>query len=110
MSERKSLTNTMIFDIRQTNIAKGFAILLLMWHHLFFNSPKNNNAFETILIFQDIPIECYIARFCKVCVSIFLFLSGYGLYKSWQKAQNSHSSWGIKQKFLFVKKHTKGFN
>lgn len=29
----------MDFDKRQTNIAKGVAVLLLLWHHLFYDDP-----------------------------------------------------------------------
>ncbi len=98
----------MTFDKRQTNIVKGVALLLLLWHHLFYNNPDNYNMFTSMFFIKDIPVECFIAVFCKVCVAIFLFLSGYGLYKSYEKYSCSileKSKFGIKEDFVFVKNH-----
>lgn len=98
----------MVFDKRQTNIAKGVALLLLLWHHLFYNSPAYYDKFVSLFSIKGIPAECYIAVFCKVCVSIFLFLSGYGLYKSYDsyiKKVNAKSNFNIKEDLIFVKNH-----
>lgn len=69
-----------IFDKRQTNIAKGLAIIILLWHHLFYNG----NTFVSLLSFQGRSIEHIIAQSGKVCVAIFVLLSGYGLYQSYK--------------------------
>ena len=53
-----------IFDKRQTNIAKGLAIIILLWHHLFYNE----NTFVSLLSFQGRSIEHIIAQSGKVCV------------------------------------------
>ena len=96
----------MAFDKRQTNIAKGLAVLLLLWHHLFFQEPELYNKFTSLLIVRTVPIECFLSRFCKVCVAMFLFLSGFGLYKSWCKNINTeklkNGNTKMKQQFLFV--------
>lgn len=66
---------------------KGVAILLMIWHHLFgFNNrvPK----YISILDFKGYKIEWLIANFAKICVAIFLFISGYALYKRY-KDENS---------------------
>lgn len=80
----------MTFDKRQTNIAKGVAVLMLLWHHLFFNNEENYKKFISIIPGTNVPIECYISDFCKVCVAIFLLLSGYGLYKSYEKTAQKY--------------------
>lgn len=60
---------------------KGIALLLLLWHHLFYTG---NSAYT----------ECYVAGvaviqttglMAKVCVALFVFLSGYGLTIQAQK-------------------------
>ena len=56
---------------------------MLLWHHLFYNDPEHYDRFVSLYKIGEIPIECQIARFCKVCVAIFLLLSGYGLVKSY---------------------------
>lgn len=98
----------MTFDKRQTTIAKGVAVLLLLWHHLFYNAPSQYDDFVTLFTFRNIPVESFIADFCKVCVAIFLFLSGYGLFKSYHSYMNKNSSDGklpFKKQVYYVKNH-----
>ncbi len=84
------MPNALVFDKKQTNIAKGVALLLLLWHHLFFNKPDNYNMFSSLFSVNGIPLECIIADLCKVCVAIFLLLSGYGLFKSYSSFCKTH--------------------
>lgn len=98
----------MTFDKRQTNIAKGIAVLLLLWHHLFYNDPKDYNKFISLLKIDNVPIECVIADSFKVCVAIFLLLSGYGLYRSYQNFCNEtivNNRIAVKKDFKFVWNH-----
>lgn len=98
-----------IFDKRQTNIAKGIALLMLLWHHLFFNSPEYYDRFVSMFSIKGIPVESFLAVFCKVCVAIFLFLSGYGLFKSYDSYINKVERSKIKPSylndFIFIKNH-----
>lgn len=67
MSIRKEISNRI----------QGIAILMMIVHHLF--------AFPDRLMFDYISvwggIETFVGSMCKICVSIFAFLSGYGWYK-----------------------------
>ena len=56
-----------------TTAIKGIAILLMLWHHLFLNT-MTYGAFAHSL-----------AVVFKVCVALFLFVSGYGLTKQYSK-------------------------
>lgn len=109
MAISKNIKKEFIFDKRQTNIAKGIAILLLLWHHLFFNNPETYDLFSSFFIIKGIPIESLISTIFKVCVAVFLFLSGYGLYISYnsftKKVINSKNKYNIKYDFVFVKNH-----
>lgn len=63
------------FSKQNTEVCKGIAVLLLLWHHLYYMHP-----------------ECgwfvyHIAVYAKVCVHIFLILSGYGLFCSMRKRE-----------------------
>jgi len=58
------------FTLQMTNAAKGVALLLLLWHHLFFQSPEYGTLISAS------------ARIARLCVPMFLLLSGYGLYES----------------------------
>ncbi|OOM75832.1 acyltransferase family protein [Clostridium puniceum] len=64
------------FTIKNTNYCKGIAIILMIIHHLFWNVPGYGVTIGHIALSQRIAV------IGKVCVSIFLFLSGFGLYKS----------------------------
>lgn len=64
------------FTIDDTNFSKGIAICLMIWHHLFWDTSSFGIAFGGVNISQAMGIVS------KVCVSIFLILSGYGIYES----------------------------
>ncbi len=67
MGERVQITK---FDTQFTNVSKGFALILLLWHHLFYELPESG-----FLVYQS-------AMLAKVCVAIYVVLSGYGLAES----------------------------
>ena len=95
----------MKYDIRQTNIAKGTALLLLLWHHLFYRSPEYYGLFTSVRVIDGIPLESYIARYCKVCVALFFFLSAYGMFKSLQKNSRRDPQGGAAAQVRFVWRH-----
>lgn len=64
------------FNLKHTNYCKGIAIIFMVIHHLFWNVPNIGYMVGDMALSQRIGI------IGKVCVSIFLFLSGIGLYKS----------------------------
>ena len=58
------------FGINSTNSCKGVALILLLWHHLYYENPEFG------------LITYKIALLSEVCVAIFVILSGYGLSES----------------------------
>lgn len=66
------------FTIQETNIAKGIACMLLLFHHLFYHESK----FELFWHLANPPLISTAATLGKVCVAMFLLLSGYGMVKS----------------------------
>lgn len=79
---------------KQNSLAiKGVAILMMLWHHCFL---AGQGRFEDYII-NFWPLTqgqvVNIAAFCKICVSLFAFISGYGLFLSYQKTcKNSQST------------------
>jgi len=57
---------------------KGVAILLMLAHHLFGlpSLIEPPNAFTPLI--PGVPLEYWIGRFGKICVGLFLLVSGYG--------------------------------
>lgn len=65
---------------RETGDAiKGIAILLMLAHHLFALPTLIREPSSYIATIPGLPLDYWIGRFGKICVSVFLLLSGYGL-------------------------------
>ena len=62
--------------LKDTNVLKGIAILLMLIHHLFW---VQKGLFDDIRLFGLHYLVNEIGIISKVCVSIFVLLSGYGL-------------------------------
>ena len=70
-------------SISDTTMAKGIAILFMLFLHLFANNDLQKNYDIALNIF-DKPLIYYIAVFCSCCVPIYFFLSGYALYLKYE--------------------------
>lgn len=68
------------FSKNDTTVAKGVALILMLIHHLFEPHPEIGKQLFGYSISQFIGINA------KVCVAIFVILSGYGLSKSIKKS------------------------
>ena len=69
---------TSLFSKRNCDVLKGVAILLMYFHHLFAFPDRIIYPNHYIPIIGIYDIEYFIAEFSKICVPIFLFLSGIG--------------------------------
>ena len=72
-------------SLRETYKIKGIAIMMLLFHHLFSEDVGADINRDGIiqggeLLFQNI------ASASKLCVAIFVFLSGYGVAKSYKNS------------------------
>lgn len=83
-----------MFSRENTKELKGIAIILMLAHHLFAFPDKIPFGYEfnTIISINGISIPTCIGIFGQICVSVFMFLGGYGIYKQ------------IGQKNLFLNK------
>lgn len=66
---------------QQTKMLKGIAVLMLMYHHLFLTAERTSMCF---FLTGEIgrKLIMYSTLTGKLCVSIFLILSGYGISES----------------------------
>lgn len=74
----------MIFSKDDTKIIKAIAIVLMLYHHLFQFPKRINYEFIPLFIFNNESSAFLLGQFGKLCVGIFLFLGGYGTYKSYK--------------------------
>lgn len=92
----------MTFDKRQTNIVKGVAALMLLWHHFLFYKEE----YISLIPLGSHCGEEIIMQCCKLCVAIFLFVSGYGMYKSYKKySQTTPSGNRFISDIKYIKNH-----
>lgn len=60
---------------------KGIAILLMIFHHCFLDPSRFAGHIVSFAPFSQSAIVS-LSYFSKICVGIFAFISGYGLYLS----------------------------
>jgi hypothetical protein len=86
-----------------TAIAKGLAIVLMVYHHLFaFPDRISAVDYKPLMIVGNLPLDFLIGDFGKLCVAIFLFLSGLGLYKSFQSKHQFNFRQALRRVFNFM--------
>ncbi len=61
---------------KQSTILQGVAIWMMVYHHLYSFAVE----YESLLPFMQVDTARQLAWFCKLCVGIFAFVSGYGMY------------------------------
>ncbi|CAI1781804.1 acyltransferase family protein [Serratia proteamaculans] len=99
----------MEISINKSNYLKGIAIILMLIHHLFAYPSRISPDIPVYHMVNSVDIEMFVGLFGKICVSMFLFLSGYGfsLKKEvsfkyiWSKLKNLYISYWIVL-FIFV--------
>ena len=78
-----------MFSRNDTKAIKGIAILMMLFHHLAGFPDRYAPGFAGFQSlwrsFTDRGMQTYLAYFSHLCVSLFFFLGGYGLYMQWKK-------------------------
>ena len=71
---------------------KGLAILMMLLHHCFRAQSLYENHVISFFPFRELTVV-HLAMFCKICVSLFAFISGYGLFQNYRKSGVSSARW-----------------
>ena len=76
-----NLCNKKEFSRDDTKIIKGVAVVLMLMHHLWFFPDRiaGGELKHLFTIFGESSLG-YFGSFGKICVSLFFFLGGYGIY------------------------------
>lgn len=86
------------FTVEDSQKMKGIAIVLLMFHHLFGKDKYFENIAVSFIPFsQDQLVN--LAYCSKICVAIFAFISGYGLYLNRKKSTLKPFEWA-KERYI----------
>lgn len=87
------------FDKLESLKLKGIAIILMLIHHTFPSDDVMSKQFNTIISYVPFGKSDFLtfSLSCKICVSLFAFISGYGLFLSYQEKQITDQRWVIKR-------------
>lgn len=79
------MADNMMITRDDTKIMKGIAIILMLTHHLWsFPDRMAGGSLNYSFSIFGMSSIVYFGLFGKICVSLFFFLGGYGIYKSSQ--------------------------
>ncbi len=78
-----------IFDRHQASLVRGTAIIMLVLHHCFL-FPTPDPWYSSILPGSPGTVEFFLASVSKLCIPLFFFVSGYGL---WTAGHRSRHPW-----------------
>lgn len=74
----------------QSKMIQGMAILMMLYHHLFATPEIFGIEYFSLLNIGGINVEQKMAYFFKICVGIYAFVSGYGMYRSVEKIKEEN--------------------
>lgn len=80
----------MKFDKNDTSAIKGLAILFMMQHHNFCSLDRFDDFTVNFFPFSQSAIVTF-SNFLKICVGMYVFLSGYGLTVSLKKYSSDNT-------------------
>lgn len=87
-----------MFNKNETTKVKGIAILLLLFHHLFYSPERVQQSGIKFLLLSESLIEP-VATAARICVWVFVFLSAYGLSYQYKRHK------GEENPMQFILKH-----
>lgn len=84
------------FSKNDSLAVKGIAIIMMIFHHCFIEIPVLD---QYGVSFGSLSREkvVWLCLWLKICVSLFAFVSGYGLYTSYKKKNGSKVEWVIRR-------------
>lgn len=98
-TERNERLKSEKFTIDDTLKCKGFAILIMLFHHMFLAPDRYPGRDISFAPFIEADVNIF-ANFLKVCVGIYVFLSAYGLTLSYKSFKGNDSKFVL---FRYIK-------
>ncbi len=85
-----------VFDKATAVALKGVAIIMMLIHHMYRTADRFADYKVLFYPFQELTIINF-ATVCKICVSLFAFITGYGLFLNYSRHEESLQGWVIKR-------------
>ena len=77
------------FGRDDTRIVNAVAVIMMLAHHIFAFPDRLPTGYSYTLRLLNQDDFVWLSYNLKLCVPIFMFLGGYGLYKQWESGHNS---------------------
>ncbi len=90
------MSNESVYDKEIAQALKGVAIVMMLFFHCFREQSVYEGFAISFFPFRETSIV-NIANTCKICVSLFAFITGYGLYLNYSNHCNSSGRWVLKR-------------
>jgi Acyltransferase family len=87
----------MEFTKEKTNIAKGVALCLMFTNHLYYFPDRLLNGNYYIPLIPGFDLDFYVGNFGSICVSMFIFLSGYGMFLGYARSGKNPWQYSLKK-------------
>lgn len=95
---------------KKSSSIKGIAIALMLIHHLFTWGQADYISIASIILPNNLTVEGFFGVFGKLCVTLYLFLSGYGYSSKYLKEvrcsvsiyESLATAWKVYRKYLLV--------
>lgn len=83
---------------------KGWAILVMIFLHIFGTRAINIPGYSLLVDFQlnGQLLSFQISKFCSICVHLYIFLSGYGFYIIYRRKVEKNIGMNIIQRITFL--------
>ena len=101
------MNNTDNFTKKDTLAIKALAVMLMLMHHLFAFPDKfaEGVSLNNLIILSDgHPLSEIVGNYGKLCVALFMMLSGYGVYISYKNSEGNVTATILKRiKAVYIK-------
>ena len=80
---------------KASSIAKGIAILMMLFHHLFYseaNIQRNSGGLELSFWPFSVDEAVLFAKAMRICVAVFVFITAYGTFVQLAKKTEGHNT------------------
>lgn len=94
---------------KESLIIQGIAVILMVFHHLFGFPDRISYAYVILSDFSFFHIGTILSYFGRICISMFAFCSGYGLYKKFSLIYQAGFFVNLKNGYLLVIKQALKF-
>lgn len=87
---------------KESSIIQGIAVMLMVYHHLFGFLDRIVSEYVIVSDFSFLHIGTILSYFGRICISVFAFCSGYGIYKKLSSIYENKFLANIKNGYVVI--------